>query len=124
MSTFVLIVHVLACIVLVAIILMQSGRGGGLTEVFASAESMFGAKTNEMLIRVTTVAAVVFFLTNISLAVLNSREGRSLMSDKVVAETKTGLEKEAKDVATDATGAAAEVEKAVTEAVGEAAKTE
>ncbi len=98
MSTFILIIHILACILLVTIILMQSGRGGGLTEVFASAESMFGAKTNEMLIKITTVAAVVFFLTNISLAILNSREGRSLMSDKVAAQTKEQAPKAADTV--------------------------
>ncbi len=120
MSTFVLIIHVLSCVILAAIILMQSGRGGGLTEVFASAESMFGAKTNEMLIRVTTVAAVLFFLTNISLAILNSREGRSLMSDKVVAQTQSNVNDVVKDVAEKVPAA----EKAVKEVAEGAAKTE
>ena len=119
MGTFVLIVHVLVCILLVTIILMQSGRGGGLTEVFSSAESMFGAKTNEMLIKVTTVAAVVFFLTNISLAVINSRADRSLMSDKVVAETPQKTEG-LQDAAEENVEAAAEAAKEATQASPEA----
>jgi len=86
MTIFVTITHVLTCIVLACIILMQSGRGGGLTEIFASAESMFGAKTNDFLIKITTIAASIFLVTNVSLAVLHSREGKSLMSDKVVAQ--------------------------------------
>ena len=117
MVTFVLIIHVISCIILIAIILMQSGRGGGLTEVFASAESMFGAKTNEMLIRITTIAAIIFFVTNISLAVLNSREGKSLMSDKVAAQTKEDVKEEVADKAMQA-------QEVINEVVDEAAKTE
>ena len=38
--------HALVAIVLIIIVLMQSGRGGGLTEGFGgAAESVFGAKT-------------------------------------------------------------------------------
>ena len=43
---FILVIHVIVCILLVISILMQAGRGGGLTETFQSAESMFGTQTN------------------------------------------------------------------------------
>ena len=58
------------------IILMQSGRGGGLTEGFAPAESMFGVKTNEFLIKGTTLLAVFFlnYILNVSCASLSKRE--------------------------------------------------
>src|SRR5258708_27382616 len=44
---FIIVVHVLVCILLVITILMQAGRGGGLAESFASAESMFGTQRSE-----------------------------------------------------------------------------
>ena len=86
MIGFFIAVHALACIVLVVFILMQSGRGGGLTEAFASAESMFGAKTNQFMVRTTAVFVAVFFITSLSLAYLSAQKGKSLMADKVVSE--------------------------------------
>lgn len=81
MMTFVIILHTLVCILLSMVILMQSGRGGGLTETFASAESVFGAKTNSLMVRATTVLASMFLVTCLTLAYLSSRKERSLMSN-------------------------------------------
>ena len=81
MTTFFLIIHTLICILLCLVILMQSGRGGGLTESFSSAESVFGAKTNSFMVRTTTVFASIFLVTCLTLAFLSSRRDRSLMSD-------------------------------------------
>ena len=83
MTGFVIFLHVLVCIFIALVVLMQSGRGGGLTEHFASAESMFGAHTNEFMIKATTVLASLFFVTCITLAVLSSQKGKSLMSERV-----------------------------------------
>ena len=66
MTGFIIFIHTIICIFLVVIILMQSGRGGGLTENFAAAESMFGAKTNVFLIRGTTILASLFLVTCLS----------------------------------------------------------
>jgi len=60
MIGFFTFLHSVFCLCLVIVILMQSGRGGGLTEAFASAESMFGAKTNEMMVKLTAVLAMLF----------------------------------------------------------------
>jgi len=78
--------HAVISILLLVIILMQSGRGGGLTEGFASAESMFGAQTNEFMIKATTVFATIFFVSCLGLAILSSQKGKSLMSSKVASE--------------------------------------
>lgn len=80
MTGFVMFIHALVALLLMVVILMQSGRGGGLTEGFASAESMFGAQTNEFMVKATTIFATVYFLTCIGLAVLSSQKGKSLMS--------------------------------------------
>jgi len=72
-------IHVIACTLLIAIILIQRGRGSGLVESFSGVESMFGTKTNTFLTRTTTVLSTIFFLTCLSLAILSSRQSRSLM---------------------------------------------
>ncbi|HOD12746.1 MAG TPA: preprotein translocase subunit SecG [Candidatus Omnitrophota bacterium] len=88
MYTFVLIVHVLACLLLMAVVLMQSGRGGGLTEAFAAAESVFGPKTNVLLVRATTIIGIVFLVTSLSLAYLSAQRDKSLLlADREVEQT-------------------------------------
>ncbi len=84
---FVLIIHSLVCVLLVTVILMQSGRGGGLTEGFAAAETMFGAKTNEFMVKATSVLAVLFVLTSLGLAHLSARRDQSLM-ERLMDKTK------------------------------------
>jgi preprotein translocase subunit SecG len=84
MTGFVMFLHALISIFLIVVILMQSGRGGGLTEGFASAESLFGAKTNEFMIKTTTIFATVFLITCLGLAILSSQKGKSLMSSQAV----------------------------------------
>ncbi len=79
MFTLVVIVHVVACLLLITIILMQSGRGGGLTESFAGAESIFGTKTNSFMVKTTSVLAIIFLCTCIGLAVLSTKASRSLL---------------------------------------------
>ena len=86
MIGFFIVVHALVCVLLIVLILMQSGRGGGLTEAFASAESMFGAKTNEFMVRATTIFAAVFLVMSLSLAYLSAKQERSLIPDDVVSE--------------------------------------
>ncbi|MCM8781127.1 MAG: preprotein translocase subunit SecG [Candidatus Omnitrophica bacterium] len=85
-------IHIIVCILLIVIILIQSGRGGGLVDGLSGVESMFGPKTNVFLTRTTTVLAILFFLTCISLAVLSARQSRSLMRDikQTTTQTSTG----------------------------------
>ena len=86
MTGFFMFLHAIVSIMLLVIILMQSGRGGGLTEGFASAESMFGAKTNEFMIKATTLFASLFLITCLGLAVFSAQRGKSLMANTVASE--------------------------------------
>ncbi|MCX5681033.1 MAG: preprotein translocase subunit SecG [Candidatus Omnitrophica bacterium] len=86
MFTFVLVVHVLACILLLVVVLMQSGRGGGLTEAFSAAESVFGPKTNVILVKTTTVLALIFLTTSLSLAYLSAQKDKSLLMNEAAKE--------------------------------------
>ncbi len=84
---FVLVIHSIVCVLLVTVILMQSGRGGGLTEGFAAAETMFGARTNEFMVRATSILAVLFVITSLSLAYFSARRDQSLM-ERLMDKTK------------------------------------
>ena len=77
----VMVVHVIACLVLILVILLQAGRGGGLSEGFGDtvSQSLFGTKSNVLLTRATTVCAVLFILTCLVLDVMTSQRGKSLI---------------------------------------------
>lgn len=88
---FIIILHSIVCVLLVICILMQSGRGGGLTESFAAAENMFGAKTNELMVKATTVLAVLFMVLSLTLAHFSSRENLSLVDRLIKNAPKTEI---------------------------------
>ena len=75
-------IHVIASLMLIAVILLQAGRGGGLSETFGgtSTQTILGTKTSVFLKRATAVSAVVYILTCLTLAVLTSHRGRSLVT--------------------------------------------
>ena len=91
MFGFLIFIHVITCILLATVILMQSGRGGGLTDNFAGAESLFGAKTNIVLVRTTAVLATIFIVTSLSLAFISARSGKSLINESVMAKNKSTI---------------------------------
>ncbi|MDP3142739.1 MAG: preprotein translocase subunit SecG [Candidatus Omnitrophota bacterium] len=75
-----IVLHILISILLITVILMQSGRGGGLTEgLAAGAESIFGSKTNAFMVRATTGLAIAFLITCLGLAFLSTQRSKSLM---------------------------------------------
>ena len=84
---FILVIHVIVCVLLVIAILMQAGRGGGLTETFQSAESMFGTQTNVFMVRLTTILAVIFLSTSLILTFSSSKVNKSLMANKRLLST-------------------------------------
>ena len=66
MSTFVLVLHALFAIGLIASVVMQSGRSAGLSGSIAGAgEQIFGKKKgmDEILNRISTILAILFVVT-------------------------------------------------------------
>jgi preprotein translocase subunit SecG len=80
----VILVHVIACIILIAVILLQAGRGGGLSEAFGgdSSNTIFGTKASVFLTKATVVAASLYLITCLGLGIMTSRRGRSLIDLK------------------------------------------
>lgn len=81
MYIFLIVIHVIASLVLIAVILLQSGRGGGLSETFGSSSTstIFGTSAATFFQRATSVCAILFLLTSLTLTILSSRKSRSLM---------------------------------------------
>lgn len=117
MTGFFMFLHAVICVGLVAIILMQSGRGGGLTEMFSSsAESLFGAQTNSFLIKATTIFATLYFVSCLSLAVMSAKQKKSLLDGIIPTPTQTiDLSKPSADAEKVMDEATQAVEKAKTE---------
>jgi len=68
------IIHVILCLGLIAVILLQSGRSAGLSGAIAGgAETFFGKKKglDEFLGKITVFVAVAFAVTSLILVVLS-----------------------------------------------------
>ena len=96
MYALMIVVHIIACITLIMVILLQAGRGGGLSETFGMSpnKTIFGTSATTFLTKATEVCAVIFLLTCLGLAVLSSRHSHSLMERGMmppVAATESGI---------------------------------
>ena len=77
-------IHVIACVSLICLILVQRGRGGGLVDSLQGLETVFGTKTSAFLTKTTSLMAIVFFCTCLSLALFSLQQGRSLLRNAPV----------------------------------------
>jgi preprotein translocase subunit SecG len=79
-------VHVIVCIILVLVVLLQSGKGADLAGAFGggATQTAFGSRgPASFLSRMTTVAAIIFMLTSIGLSMISTkREAKSIMDSK------------------------------------------
>jgi preprotein translocase subunit SecG len=79
----VLILHLIACFFLIAVVLLQQGKGQDLASAFGGGgtQAAFGPRGSATLLsRVTTGLAAVFMITSISLAVLKQKQASVLDS--------------------------------------------
>src|SRR5262245_27842603 len=78
-------VHVLVCIVLILVVLLQSGKGADLAGAFggASTQTAFGSRgPASFLSKLTTVSAVVFMATCLTLSLIGGGgESKSILDD-------------------------------------------
>ncbi len=76
-------VHVIVCVILVLVVLLQSGKGADLSGAFggAATQTAFGSRgPASFLSRMTTVAAIIFMLTSVGLSLMSSkREAKSIL---------------------------------------------
>src|SRR5262245_49976035 len=75
MYVFLLIVHLIICLALIGVVLIQSGKGGGLAggAFGGSAQTVFGGRgSTDVVTRATMVLGGLFFVTSIVLALMTT----------------------------------------------------
>ena len=95
MTTFVTILHVVVCVFLVVIVLLQHGKGADVGATFGGAgNTVFGSRgAATFLSKLTVACAVIFMLTSVGLAYLSSRA----TSDSVLADQPKEVQKAGSD---------------------------
>jgi preprotein translocase subunit SecG len=84
-QTLITILHIIICIVLILVVLLQTGKGASMGAVFGgSSQTVFGSSgPGSFLSRMTTVIAIVFMLTSFGLTYMVSQKSPSLMEGSV-----------------------------------------
>jgi len=90
-------IHVIVCLFLVGVVLLQSGSSADLAAAFGGglgSQTAFGPRAGaNLLTKLTTWAAVIFMLTSFTLAILSTRGGEhgggSVLNEKTSAPVKT-----------------------------------
>ncbi len=75
------IIHVFVCFFLILVVLLQTGKGADVAAAFGgSTQTAFGARgTSTFLSKMTTVSAVMFMFTSLTLALLSSGPSSSVV---------------------------------------------
>ena len=101
MTTFLTIVHVFVCLFLVGVVLLQSGRAGGMGVLSGGAsQTVFGGRgAGGFLAKATAVCATLFMLTSASLAYTSTSGRDSLARGATPSSAATGRDGGASDAA-------------------------
>jgi preprotein translocase subunit SecG len=88
MSILVIVLHIIVCIALIMIVLLQTGKGADMGAAFGggSSQTLFGSTgASTFLSKATTVAAVVFMLTSLTLAYMSGNRTASTVMENTPA---------------------------------------
>jgi len=75
-SVLITVIHVMVCLFLIAVVLLQSGKSGDLAAAFGGqgSQTAFGPRgAASALSRATTWSAIIFMLTSITLSIYASK---------------------------------------------------
>lgn len=90
MITFLAVIHIIACLGLVGLVLIQDSKGGGVFTAQSTSNSVLGAGGATTLAQtMTKVMAGVFALTCIGLSIMAARSERSVIDAAVPAALST-----------------------------------
>ena len=95
MFTLLAILHIVACLVLILIVLLQSGKAGDLASAFggSSSQTAFGVRSAAtILTKGTTLCAITFMITSLGLAILFTQGTTSSVMEELPAAEQSPLE--------------------------------
>ena len=97
MQNLIIIIHVIAAISIVGLVLLQQGKGADAGASFGAgaSQTVFGSSgSGNFLVRATTVSAVIFFVTSLTLAIFaknqagrGSSTGLPIVNQEILEET-------------------------------------
>ncbi|MBM4286419.1 MAG: preprotein translocase subunit SecG [Deltaproteobacteria bacterium] len=81
MATLLVIVHIIVCLALIGIVLLQHGKGAGIGAAFGgSSQTVFGSTgAAPFLAKLTAAAAIIFMLTSLGLTFVVKSRDTSIM---------------------------------------------
>ena len=85
MTTLLIIIHILVCLFLIGIVLLQHGKGADIGASFGgSSQTLFGTEGPiPLLNKITTLAAIVFMGTSITLAYISANKSTGTVMEEV-----------------------------------------
>src|SRR6202158_1715354 len=78
MVILVTVIHIIVCLILVVVVLLQSGKAADLAGAFGGmgSQTVFGPRGSAtVLSKATTISAVLFMLTSMTLSIMATRGG-------------------------------------------------
>ena len=83
---FITLIHVIVCLVLIVVVLLQHGKSADIAATFGGmgSQTAFGPRgTATVFSRLTTWCAIIFMLTSMALTYVTSHRGGSSVMDQV-----------------------------------------
>jgi preprotein translocase subunit SecG len=82
--TIIIVVHIVVCVALILIVLLQAGKGAEMGAAFGGAsQTIFGsAGAMGFLSKLTTVAAVIFMITSLLLTFSSTKRASTIMKER------------------------------------------
>ncbi len=80
-----LTLHILVSIILIAVVLLQSGKGADLAGAFGGggSQTAFGPRgAGTFLGKLTTACAIIFMVTSLALAIMYNKRTNSIIGDR------------------------------------------
>jgi preprotein translocase subunit SecG len=93
-STILIAVHIIVCVALIMIVLLQTGKGADMGAAFGggSSQTLFGSTgASTFLSKATTGAAIIFMFTSLALAYISSHR----TADSIIQSTPAPVEQPA-----------------------------
>jgi preprotein translocase subunit SecG len=94
MTQVLIIIHIVVCVAMIMIVLLQTGKGADMGAAFGggASQTLFGSGgASTFLTKLTTVAAVVFMITSLALAYYSTNRAKS----SIMLETKAPVTEQA-----------------------------
>jgi len=90
MTALLITLHIIVCVALIMIVLLQTGKGSDMGAAFGggSSQTLFGSSgASTFLTKSTTLVAVAFMLTSLGLAYISTtKTGKSIMQNAAPVE--------------------------------------